>query len=115
LYGREACSLALREERTLRVLENIRTLEGGTDVSLGKTANNEVVHYLYAPPNLLGWSNQGGWDGRGMQHAWEKWEIYEHYRRKTWREDLGAYRIIIFEWIVGNRVGSGGLEASVSE
>jgi hypothetical protein len=24
---------------------------------------------------LLGWSNQGRWDGRGTQHAWKKWHI----------------------------------------
>jgi hypothetical protein len=33
---------------------------------------------------LLGWSNQGGWDGWGMKHERGRWEVWE----KFWSENL---------------------------
>jgi hypothetical protein len=35
---------------------------------------------------LLGWSNEGGWDGRGMQPAWGKLKIRIKFSLTTWRE-----------------------------
>jgi hypothetical protein len=45
---------------------------------------------------LLGWSNNGGWDGWIMWHAWNRWEIYskfwsENLKGREHLEDLGVY------------------------
>jgi hypothetical protein len=37
---------------------------------------------------LLAWSNQGGWDGRGMYRAWGWWEIRINFSLKAWREEI---------------------------
>jgi hypothetical protein len=35
---------------------------------------------------LLGWLNNGQWDGWGMKHAWGRWEVHTEFDLKTWRE-----------------------------
>jgi hypothetical protein len=58
LYGREAWSLTLREERRLRVFENrvLRTLFGPKrDEVTGewRKLHNEELHILYSSPNII--------------------------------------------------------------
>ena len=31
------------------------------------------IHNLYSSPNIVRWSRQEKWDGRGLWHAWGKW------------------------------------------
>jgi hypothetical protein len=47
------------------------------------TLHNEELNNLYSSPTLLGLSNQGGWEGRGMQYAWERREMHTKFNRKT--------------------------------
>jgi hypothetical protein len=48
-------------------LKGRKSREAGEDCTMSN---------LYATPKSLGWSNAGGWDGRCMSHAWERWKIY---------------------------------------
>jgi hypothetical protein len=63
---------------------------------------------------LLGWSNQGGWHGRNMWHAWGRREIHTRYWWKPPKgsdrsEDLRVYgratiKLILkkHDWLVRN-------------
>jgi len=41
--------------------------------------HNEQLHNLCASAILLGWSNQGRWDGWDIQHTLEWWEIHKKF------------------------------------
>jgi hypothetical protein len=66
---------------------------------------------------LLGWSSQGGWDGRGMYHSRERWEMNTIFSsgnvkvRDHW-EDLVPDRRNVLKLILGSRVRRGGLITS---
>jgi uncharacterized protein YbdZ (MbtH family) len=92
LYGYETWSPTLREEHGLMMYEN-RELKRmfwpkGYEVTIGwRKLHNEKLHKSYTLHQislLLGWLNQGGWDGRGTQGAWERWEM----RTQVWLASL---------------------------
>jgi len=70
LYGCETWSFTLREERRLNLFVNeaLRRILGPEREVVGtlKSLRNEGLHNLTLLQVLLGWSSQGGWDGRGI-------------------------------------------------
>jgi hypothetical protein len=50
---------------------------------------------------LLGWSNQGGWDGQGMWHVWERRAMHSLFSgAEVWRIELLGRRRCSLENIV---------------
>jgi hypothetical protein len=61
--------LRVFEKRVLRRILGPNR-EGGEDCLMRRI----ITCALYRL--LLGWSNQGGWDGLGILHEWGRWQIY---------------------------------------
>ena len=86
LYGRETWSLTLREERKLRVFENMvlrRIFGPGRDEVTGewRRLHNEELNDLYSSPNIV----------RVMKSRRMRWA--GHVARV--REERGVYRVLL--------------------
>jgi hypothetical protein len=73
-----------------------------------------MVHQM-----LLGQSNHGERDGWGMQHIWERLEMYKIFwlvilKGRDHLEDLSTDGRIILDWIIGKQVRRCGLDSSGS-
>jgi hypothetical protein len=111
LHGCETWSLILREERRLRVSENVvlrKMFERKREKVAGGWGrlHNEEPHNLYTPPNVIRAikSRRIGWVGRvackgEMINAYNI--FVEKSEGKDRLEDLGVRWRIILEWILG--------------
>jgi hypothetical protein len=71
-----------------------------------KRPHNDELHNLYLRQISLGWSNQGGWDVRGIEHAWKRREMHtkfwsENLKGRDYSDDLGVEGKVILKWIFG--------------
>jgi hypothetical protein len=77
----ETWSLTLSEGHQLRVFQNrVWAQERGTKGKTGE--NNKIRSFMIFTPHQIPfwWSNQGGRDGWGTQHAWEGIETYTEFQ-----------------------------------
>ena len=109
LYGCEAWSLTLREERKLRVFEKMvlrRIFGPRRDEVMGEWSRlyNEELSDLYSSPNILRVikSRRMRWAGHVSRMGEERGRIgswWENRRERDHWGDLGVDGWIILEWI----------------
>ena len=130
LYGSETWSLTLREERKLRLFENMvltRIFGPRRDEVMGewRRLHNEELNDLYSSPNIVqviksrrmrwvGHVARMGEDRGCIGSYWGNWRERDHWG------DLGVDGWIIFEWIsrrwdVGIRTGLGWLRIETGD
>jgi len=80
--------------------------------------HNEEPHNLYSLPILLGWANQGGWDGSCSMHG--RWEMHIKFwstnlKGRDHLEDIHRWEDSIKMYLREKRWGGCELDSSGSQ
>jgi hypothetical protein len=121
LYGCETWSLALMEERRLRVYDNrlLRKVKRDKVTGEWRKLRNEELNDLYSSPNIvrmikprrMRWAGHVARMGRGEVHT--EWWLRNLRERDHW-EDRGVDGRIILRWILRKWDGGYGLDRAGS-
>jgi hypothetical protein len=71
--------------------------------------DNKELRYIIYQEIMLGSTNRGEWDGRGIQHAWERWDMHTRFYQKNRKRRDHLWGLGINETIILRRILTGNL------